>query len=58
MGGAAYLANHRYLGNPEFTATIEQGHEISRPSLIRVQVSDGRVVVGGRVRHVVEGQLL
>jgi trans-2,3-dihydro-3-hydroxyanthranilate isomerase len=57
---AAYLANHRYLGNPEFTATIEQGYQISRPSLIRirVQVSDGRVLVGGRVRHVVEGQLL
>jgi trans-2,3-dihydro-3-hydroxyanthranilate isomerase len=55
---AAYLANHRYLSKPQFTATIEQGYEISRPSLIRVQVGDGGVLVGGRVRHVVEGQLL
>jgi trans-2,3-dihydro-3-hydroxyanthranilate isomerase len=59
---AAYLARHRYWGEPRIDVRAEQGYEIGRPSLLylKAEEHDGRidVVVGGRVVTVAHGQLV
>ena len=59
---AAYLAEHRYLGDSEVDARLEQGYEIGRPSLLHLRTeksSEGTTVhVGGKVRMVARGELL
>ncbi len=58
----AYLLEHRLLGGSDLSLRIEQGHEIRRPSLIRLRarMSSGRreVRVGGQVIATVQGELL
>jgi len=58
----AYLARHRVLGAGDFEARIEQGHQIARPSLLRVRVRGAGdaldVSVGGRVIPVARGELV
>jgi trans-2,3-dihydro-3-hydroxyanthranilate isomerase len=64
--GAAFLGEygleHGCLGRGELSLRIEQGHEVQRPSLVRVRartVNGAREVqVGGGVVATVEGQLL
>lgn len=57
----AYLLDHAYFGCSKLELQIEQGHEIGRPSLLRLRASDSgdaRVVqVGGRVIQTIHGQL-
>jgi len=59
---AAYLAEHRYLGDGDVDARLEQGYEIGRPSLLHLHAeksSDGTTVeVGGKVKMVARGELL
>jgi trans-2,3-dihydro-3-hydroxyanthranilate isomerase len=58
---ATYLAHHGRLGGPQASLRIEQGHEVRRPSLVRLRVTGGsspEVHVGGRVVPVAVGQLL
>ena len=58
----AWLLEHRYFPAAELSLRIEQGHEVQRPSLVRLRArtSDaGREVeVGGKVIAVVAGELL
>jgi trans-2,3-dihydro-3-hydroxyanthranilate isomerase len=59
---AGYLARHRYDGSSEVTATVEQGYEMGRPSVLHLEARDdgGEVTVrvGGRVEFVAEGSFL
>ena len=59
---AGYLAKHRYFGNDKIDIQVEQGYEISRPSLLYLRAENKRgkidVSVGGKVVMVAEGQLL
>jgi trans-2,3-dihydro-3-hydroxyanthranilate isomerase len=59
---AGYLAKHRYFGKDKIDIRVEQGYEISRPSLLylRAENKQGKidVSVGGKVIMVAEGQLL
>lgn len=59
---AAYLVEYAYYGADDIQVTVEQGYEMNRPSLLRLRASrsggDIDVRVGGRVRPVLEGQLL
>ena len=56
-----YLLEHGALGG-ELSLRIEQGHEVRRPSLVRVRARTAagvrEVQVGGGVVATVEGQLL
>ena len=58
----AYLLEHRLFPEAELDLRIEQGHEVRRPSLVRLRARiDGRareVDVGGQVFPVVRGELL
>jgi trans-2,3-dihydro-3-hydroxyanthranilate isomerase len=58
----AYLARHRVLGAGDFDVRIEQGHEISRPSLLHVRARFAgdalEISVGGRVIPAARGELL
>ncbi len=58
----AYLLRHRLLGEGDLSLRIEQGHEIRRPSLVRLRARlvDGRplISVGGGVVPTVRGELL
>jgi len=58
---AAYLVEHRFFGEARVVANVEQGYEIGRPSLLRLQaeVVDGttRVRVGGLAITVMQGEL-
>lgn len=58
----AYLLEHKVLPQAELSLRIEQGHEVRRPSLVRLRartVGAGREVhVGGRVIPVVRGALV
>ncbi len=58
---AGWLSRHRVLGDPHVDVTVGQGHEIGRPSLLRLRAwpdGDGIAVeVGGRVVPVAEGRL-
>lgn len=59
---AGYLARHRFWGKPSISATTEQGYEIGRPSLLRLEADDdGATVgvrVGGRAVLVARGELV
>jgi trans-2,3-dihydro-3-hydroxyanthranilate isomerase len=59
---AGYLVKHRYFGEDMIDIRVEQGYEISRPSLLylRAENKHGKVnvSVGGKVVMVAEGQLL
>jgi len=59
---AGYLVKHRYFGEPAFSARVEQGYEINRPSLllIRALERDGiiDINVGGKVQLVAKGELV
>ncbi|MHC4439003.1 MAG: PhzF family phenazine biosynthesis protein [Planctomycetota bacterium] len=59
---AGYLAKHSYFGKDIIDIRVEQGYEISRPSLLylRAENKQGKidVSVGGKVVMVAEGQLL
>jgi trans-2,3-dihydro-3-hydroxyanthranilate isomerase len=64
---AGYLVAHRYFDSSEVAVSVEQGHEIGRPSLLHLRAreetnEDGEediaVSVGGRVLPVAEGRLL
>ena len=58
----AWLLEHRYFPAAELSLRIEQGHEVQRPSLVRLRARTGdagrEVEVGGRVIAVVAGELL
>jgi len=59
---AGYLVKHRYLGDDEIDARVEQGYEIGRPSFIRLRAGQQQdtidVRVGGNVVMVAKGQWL
>jgi trans-2,3-dihydro-3-hydroxyanthranilate isomerase len=59
---AAYLVKHRYFAKDQIDIRVEQGYEISRPSLLylRAENTQGKidVSVGGRVVMIAKGQLL
>ncbi|KAB1187008.1 MULTISPECIES: PhzF family phenazine biosynthesis protein [Haloferax] len=59
---AGYLARHRYFGDSEVEATVEQGYEMGRPSHLFLEASDDgdevSVRVGGAVEFVAEGNLV
>ncbi len=59
---AAYLLEHRVLGEGAVRARVEQGVEMGRPSLLRLRAEQGpsgiRVEVGGRVFLSARGELL
>lgn len=54
----AYLVRHRALGDGPVDVRLEQGHAISRPSLLRVRASAAGSEVGGRVIPVARGEWL
>jgi trans-2,3-dihydro-3-hydroxyanthranilate isomerase len=58
----AWLLEHGYFPAAELSLRIEQGHEVQRPSLVRLRAratDTGREVeVGGKVIAVVAGELL
>jgi trans-2,3-dihydro-3-hydroxyanthranilate isomerase len=53
-----YLIAHRPFGAPPYALNIEQGHEVRRPSLVRLRAGSDGVFVGGGVVPVVAGRLL
>lgn len=57
---AAYVVEHRFFGKFHVRYRVEQGVEMGRPSLLRIDAAktDGRFVirVGGRVFPVAEGE--
>ncbi len=59
---AGYLAKHRYFGDDRIDIRVEQGYEISRPSLLYLRAENKQekidVSVGGKVIMVAKGQLL
>jgi trans-2,3-dihydro-3-hydroxyanthranilate isomerase len=59
---AAYLVKHRYFGKGKIDIRVEQGYEISRPSLLYLKAENNQgkidVSVGGKVVMVARGQLL
>jgi trans-2,3-dihydro-3-hydroxyanthranilate isomerase len=59
---AAYLVEHRYVGEDRIEVRAEQGYEIGRPSLLylRAEKRKGeiKVSVGGKVQMVAKGELL
>lgn len=59
---AGYLVEHRYLGADTVDVRLEQGYEISRPSLLYLRAGrDGDLVsvsVGGKVQMVARGELV
>jgi len=58
----AYLLAHHYFGGAALSLKIEQGHEVRRPSLIRLraqmQKDNFEVKVGGYVVPTIQGELL
>jgi len=58
----AWLLEHRFFARTDLSLRIEQGHELQRPSLIRLRarMAEGvhAVEVGGGVVATVEGRLL
>jgi trans-2,3-dihydro-3-hydroxyanthranilate isomerase len=59
---AGWLSRHEVLGDPHVDVTVGQGHEIGRPSLLRLRAwPDGDAIaveVGGRVIPVAEGRFV
>jgi len=56
LGG--YLVRHRAHGDAPLDVRLEQGHAISRPSLLRVRAGANAIEVGGRVIPVARGTWL
>jgi trans-2,3-dihydro-3-hydroxyanthranilate isomerase len=56
LGG--YLVRHRAHGAGPLDVRLEQGHQIARPSLLRVRQGANAVEVGGRVIQVARGEWL
>lgn len=60
---AGYLARHRFWGEPVFSARVEQGYEIDRPSILHLKGDDraGKEVlvkVGGECVLTARGELI
>ena len=59
---AGYLVKHRYWGQDAIEITVEQGHGLHRPSLLRIRARNQggkiEVEVGGQVLIVARGILL
>ena len=59
---AGYLVKHRYRGASKLRANVEQGYEIGRPSLLRLEAeAHGEAIaihVGGKVVPVARGELV
>ncbi|MDM7926698.1 MAG: PhzF family phenazine biosynthesis protein [bacterium] len=59
---AAYLVRHRVFGKSSLSVRSEQGYEIGRPSLLRLEAEERngriRVAVGGRVVTVARGEFV
>jgi trans-2,3-dihydro-3-hydroxyanthranilate isomerase len=59
---AAYLLKHKYFPQQQIDIRVEQGHEIGRPSLLRVraemQAEGPSISVGGRVIMTARGELV
>ncbi len=57
---AAYLVRHRVFGKSSLSVRSEQGYEIGRPSLLRLEAEERngriRVAVGGRAVTVARGE--
>ena len=56
LGG--YLVRHRAHGPGALDVRLEQGHQIARPSLLRVRQGANAIEVGGRVIPVARGEWL
>ncbi len=58
---AGYLVKHRYFGSPKIDIRVEQGAEISRPSILYLRAEEVKggidVRVGGKVAMVARGEL-
>ena len=54
----AYLVRHRAHGAGALDVRLEQGHEISRPSLLHVRGGENAIEVGGRVIPSARGEWL
>jgi trans-2,3-dihydro-3-hydroxyanthranilate isomerase len=58
---AGYLCRHRYFGSEKVDVRVEQGYEISRPSLLRLKAEKQKdkidVRVGGKATLVATGKL-
>jgi trans-2,3-dihydro-3-hydroxyanthranilate isomerase len=54
----AYLVRHRAHGEGALDVRLEQGHQIGRPSLLRVRAGASAIEVGGRVIAVARGEWL
>ena len=58
----AYLLEHGYFPSAELRLRIEQGHEVGRPSLVRLRArragGSREIHVGGKVIPIVRGELL
>ena len=58
----AYLLQYKLFAEAELDLRIEQGHEVRRPSLVRLRArmagGDGEIHVGGKVIPTVSGELL
>jgi trans-2,3-dihydro-3-hydroxyanthranilate isomerase len=59
---AAWLVRHRFFGRSDVNVRVQQGHEIGRPSLIRLRAGqEDRIIsvrVGGKVASVAKGEFL
>jgi trans-2,3-dihydro-3-hydroxyanthranilate isomerase len=59
---AGYLVKHRYFGKDRIDIKVEQGHQISRPSLLFLKAEkkaeEISVLVGGRVQMVARGEFV
>jgi trans-2,3-dihydro-3-hydroxyanthranilate isomerase len=59
---AGYLSKYQYFGKSLVKARVEQGYEIGRPSLLRIEAEkkDGNIhiFVGGKVVLVAKGELV
>jgi trans-2,3-dihydro-3-hydroxyanthranilate isomerase len=59
---AGYLVKHRYFGKDSINVRVEQGYEMGRPSLLRLQAKPAgdeiEVRVGGRAVLVARGELV
>ena len=57
----AYLLEHRFFPEPDFSIRIEQGYEVRRPSLVMLRArrvgGSREVSVGGHVTPTVRGEL-
>jgi trans-2,3-dihydro-3-hydroxyanthranilate isomerase len=59
---AAYLLKHQYFLGQQLDVRVEQGHEMGRPSLLRVRAEmragNPSIAVGGRVIMTARGELV